>query len=231
MKIIPKGLFIPLQLFETHQLSWHEKAAMLYIDATTDDPMGSKITSNTISKEIGVSTKEAKEILNSLHKKGAIQASVDEDGVMRVLALLYKESYVEETEKNDLVGEKQTRTDYDYEAIQSAWQQANPNLPAFPRFTPKRKRMMRNTLTQNALSVDALMKAFRIIGISEFLQGKNQHNWSATFDWLIKKPETLEKVLSGNYCNSYVEKQRYYEIMNGAEISGGKEEAEDDVYK
>jgi hypothetical protein len=91
--------------------------------------------------------------------------------------------------------------------------------------------MMRNTLTQNALSVDALMKAFRIIGISEFLQGKNQHNWSATFDWLIKKPETLEKVLSGNYCNSYVEKQRYYEIMNGAEIAGGKEEAEDDVYK
>ncbi len=36
---------------------------------------------------------------------------------------------------------------------------------------------------------------------SDFLKGKNDRNWSATFDWLIKD-SNMAKVLDGNYKNS-----------------------------
>ena len=35
---------------------------------------------------------------------------------------------------------------------------------------------------------------------SDFLKGKNDRNWSATFDWLIKD-SNMAKVLDGNYAN------------------------------
>lgn len=35
---------------------------------------------------------------------------------------------------------------------------------------------------------------------SEFLKGKNERHWTATFDWLMK-PNNMTKVLEGNYRN------------------------------
>ena len=35
---------------------------------------------------------------------------------------------------------------------------------------------------------------------SDFLKGKNDKGWRASFDWLIK-PTNFDKVLSGNYAN------------------------------
>lgn len=36
---------------------------------------------------------------------------------------------------------------------------------------------------------------------SDFLKGKNDRNWSANFDWLIKD-SNMAKVLDGNYKNN-----------------------------
>jgi hypothetical protein len=229
MKILPKGIFFPIGLLQSPQLTWTEKAAMAIIDAAADDPLGARVSPVTLSHEMNITQKEAKEVLNSLSRKGAVEASVDEDGETRLLALLYKESYDTDEDKKDIIKENHERHDYDYDEIQRQWNQNNPNLPQMARLTPKRKRQIRNVLTQNALSVDALYKAFRIISVSDFLQGKNQSKWQATADWLFKKTENIEKVLAGNYCSSPYEKQCYASIMSGEDTKFVTEE--EDIYK
>lgn len=54
----------------------------------------------------------------------------------------------------------------------------------------------------NEYGKDAVIftKLFTITESSDFLKGKNERNWTASFDWLMK-PANMAKVLEGNYNN------------------------------
>lgn len=62
----------------------------------------------------------------------------------------------------------------------------------------KRKKLIRARIREH--SNEEFVEMIDIAMKSDFLKGKNQRNWSATFDWLIL-PSNFEKVLSGNYTN------------------------------
>lgn len=49
-------------------------------------------------------------------------------------------------------------------------------------------------------SIDDFRVLFEKAEASNFLRGKNNRDWSATFDWLIKD-SNMVKVLEGNYDN------------------------------
>jgi predicted phage replisome organizer len=51
---------------------------------------------------------------------------------------------------------------------------------------------------------DAILKTIDNCRHSPFLQGENNRNWMATFDWVFGKPTNFIKVLEGNYV-----KERY----------------------
>ena len=50
-------------------------------------------------------------------------------------------------------------------------------------------------------TVDDFRKLFEKAEASDFLKGKNDRNWIASFDWLIKDAN-MAKVLDGNYANT-----------------------------
>lgn len=50
----------------------------------------------------------------------------------------------------------------------------------------------------DAFGVDAVLKVFDDVGKQEFLHGKNQKGWTATFDWVLK-PANFQKIMEGNY--------------------------------
>ena len=52
----------------------------------------------------------------------------------------------------------------------------------------------------NSYNVDTFEELFKKAEKSDFLKGKNDRNWTATFDWLIKD-SNMAKVLDGNYDN------------------------------
>lgn len=52
----------------------------------------------------------------------------------------------------------------------------------------------------NTYSVGDFKTLFEKAEASDFLKGKNDRNWVATFDWLIKD-SNMSKVLEGNYDN------------------------------
>lgn len=73
---------------------------------------------------------------------------------------------------------------------------------SFPRLTKlsdARKKAIKARL--NTYTIDDFKKLFTMAEDSDFLKGKNDRNWSATFDWLIKD-SNMAKVLDGNYKNS-----------------------------
>jgi hypothetical protein len=183
---------------------------------------------NTLATAMNIPQAESKKLLNTLYKKGALEVSIDEDGNQMVAALLFKDSYNSDDNKREIVGDKPTRNQYDYEAISQQWQQINPELPQLTRWTPKRKKALRNCLSEVGLTVDSLYKAFKIVAATPFLNGSS-NQFKTSPDWLLKA-NNLQKVIEGYYCRSYQEKNDYQTIMTGGDINANSHTSED-VYK
>ena len=75
---------------------------------------------------------------------------------------------------------------------------ANKAIKPISRFTPKRKQAVRARLREYGRT--ALGEAIRNAAASDFLNGKNSHGFTATFDWIFL-PNNFPKVLEGNYDN------------------------------
>ena len=69
----------------------------------------------------------------------------------------------------------------------------------------------------NLYSVDAFKKLFEMAEQSDFLKGKNDRNWIASFDWLIKDAN-MAKVLDGNYVNRKKKNFENERIYDEAEL-------------
>ena len=82
----------------------------------------------------------------------------------------------------------------------------NETCVSFPRLTAlsdKRKQTIKARL--NSYSLDQIKEVFEKAEASDFLKGKNNRDWQANFDWLMKD-SNFAKVLDGNYDNKKVGK-------------------------
>lgn len=73
---------------------------------------------------------------------------------------------------------------------------------SFPKVTvlsDKRKQAIKARLA--TYSIEQFQEMFRKAEASDFLKGKNNRDWRANFDWLMKD-SNFAKVLDGNYDNS-----------------------------
>lgn len=74
---------------------------------------------------------------------------------------------------------------------------------SYPRVTvlsEKRRKAINARLKSMGYSLDAFRVLFEKAEMSDFLKGRNNKDWRATFDWLIKDGN-MAKVLDGNYDN------------------------------
>ena len=72
------------------------------------------------------------------------------------------------------------------------------SYPKLKTLSDTRKKAIKARL--NTYSLDDFKNLFEKAEQSDFLKGKNDRNWIATFDWLIKDAN-IAKVLDGNYDN------------------------------
>ena len=76
---------------------------------------------------------------------------------------------------------------------------------SFPKCTTlseNRKKAIKARL--NTYTIEDFERLFTIAESSDFLKGKNERNWSANFDWLIKD-SNFAKVLDGNYNSNPIQ--------------------------
>ena len=74
----------------------------------------------------------------------------------------------------------------------------NSLIPSIKQLSDARKKMLKARVRE--FGKEALVSVFRKAAVSDFLNGKNNRNFIASFDWLLK-PTNFPKVLEGNYDN------------------------------
>lgn len=106
------------------------------------------------------------------------------------------EKELEKELETETESEKRERVDY-----QQIADMFNDTCVSFSRVTSlsdARKKAIKARL--KTYTVDDFQLMFTKAEASDFLKGKNDRNWSATFDWMIKD-SNMAKILDGNYDN------------------------------
>lgn len=90
------------------------------------------------------------------------------------------------------------RDSIDYQQIADLYNETCVSFPRLSKLSDARKKAIRARLKQ--YSVDDFRRMFELAEGSDFLKGKNDRNWSATFDWMVKDAN-MAKILDGNYSD------------------------------
>lgn len=113
-----------------------------------------------------------------------------------------KESKEEKSKEKDT---KVSKEKIDYQFVCDMFNRICLSYPKVNKISEARKKAIRARL--NEYDIKDFEKLFNMAEQSSFLKGKNNRNWSANFDWLIKD-SNMAKVLDGNYGgNTYVTEQ------------------------
>lgn len=84
-----------------------------------------------------------------------------------------------------------------YDSIKSMYNEICVSFPRCTSLSDARKKTIKARIT-SGYTLEDFKTLFTKAEASSFLKGKNDRNWSATFDWLIKDTN-MAKVLDGNY--------------------------------
>lgn len=113
-----------------------------------------------------------------------------------------KDLTTNKNDKNDknskVVSLEDKKNGINYQQIADMYNDTCVSFPKLTKLSDSRKKAIKARL--NVYTVDDFKKIFEMAESSDFLKGKNERNWSATFDWLIKD-SNMVKVLDGNYQN------------------------------
>lgn len=105
---------------------------------------------------------------------------------------------IEEDKEEEIERDKEK---IDYKGICDTFNAICVSFPSIRTISESRKKAIKARL--KTYSLDDFRILFEKAEASSFLKGKNNNNWSASFDWLIKDAN-MAKVLEGNYDDKTV---------------------------
>ena len=117
----------------------------------------------------------------------------------------------EEREKE----EEKEREKINYQQIADMFNALCPSFSSVKTLSDARKKAIKARM--NTYSVDDFEEVFKKAESSDFLKGKNDRNWTANFDWLIKD-SNMAKVLDGNYDNKPISRPTYQKQTKADEL-------------
>ena len=107
--------------------------------------------------------------------------------------------------KDKLSEDKESKEKIYYQQIADLYNETCVSFPRLTKLSESRKKAIRARMKQ--YSVDDFRRMFELAESSDFLKGKNDRNWSATFDWMVKDAN-MAKILDGNYQDKADSKPR-----------------------
>lgn len=91
-----------------------------------------------------------------------------------------------------------------YQKIVNLYNDLCPKMNRCMKISDARERAVRARYS-SGYALEDFEKLFRLAGESRFLNGGNERNWRADFDWLVRDAN-MAKVLEGKYANKEEEK-------------------------
>lgn len=111
--------------------------------------------------------------------------------------------------KIDIEKEKEldieVRERIDYQQVADMYNEICISFPKCTSLSVNRKKAIKARL--KTYTIADFKKLFTMAESSDFLKGKNDRNWNANFDWLLKD-SNFAKVLDGNYNNNPVQQPK-----------------------
>lgn len=214
-----------------HQVGTVEKALQLFKDMGIIDilPSGA-IYMLDIQTFIGRTTTEAdrkREYRQKIEEEKTNVRQISDKTTPEIEKRRVKEDIKIEIEKRDRI---------DYQQIVDMYNNTCVSFPHVKSLSESRKKAIRARL--KTYSLDDIQTLFTKAESNDFLKGKNNRNWSANFDWLLKD-SSMAKVLDGNYedkkpteqnpqpktekTQEELEREKYngYTLAELAEFNGG----------
>lgn len=96
------------------------------------------------------------------------------------------------------------RQEIDYQLIADLYNETCVSFPRLRALSDSRKKAIKARFN-SGYTLEDFKAVFEAAEKSSFLKGKNDRNWSATFDWMIKDGN-MAKILDGNYADKTLPK-------------------------
>lgn len=167
-----------------------------------------------IQNYIGKSSTEADRI-RAYRNKIAVEKQPQIPESTKGVQMYDKTTPEKEIEKEIEKEREKEREAINYERVINAYNDTCVSFPKLRTLSENRKKAIKARL-HSGFTYEDLEQAFKITENSSFLKGKNDRNWSATFDWIIKD-SNLTKILEGNYTDKpgkNPEKQNAQDVSN-----------------
>ena len=143
-----------------------------------------------------VTMANSKQVSTQIGVQDGTQIGV-QDGT-QISDTLYKHKQNEKS-STDVLPEKTDAFSDQITTIRELYNSVCGSYPRLVKMSDARKKAIRARL-RAGYTVDDFRRLFEIAEASSFLKGKNNRNWSATFDWLVAD-SNMAKVLDGNYTD------------------------------
>jgi len=148
-----------------------------------------------VAENLGSEGASAKRVREYRERQKALQCNTDVTEVKQIGngEKRREEKRIEEYRTEEKRTEQNT---INYQGIIDMYNATCVSFPHLTKLSDARKKAIKARLKTYTIEEFQLM--FEKAEASSFLKGKNNRNWSATFDWMIKDAN-MSKILDGNY--------------------------------
>lgn len=194
---------------EIDEDSENVKFTLMFLEKTglLEEINESELFLTRMPEMIGSETDKA-ELMRRKRAQNRVQSGNNVTGALPGVTLCYTEIEKEKDKEIDTEIEKEKeetaaelpappRPSVPYEAIKDFYNQVCVSFPRCTTMSENRKKAIKARFT-SGYTLEDFKKVFIKAEGSSFLKGRNDRNWTATFDWMIKDGN-MAKILEGNY--------------------------------
>lgn len=163
-----------------------------------------------VAENLGSEGASAKRVRDYRERQKALQCNAD---VTEVKQIGNVEKRIEEKRIEDKRTEDKR---INYLKIIDMYNATCVSFPKVTSLSQARKKAISARL--KTFSLEQMQLMFEKAEASDFLKGKNDRNWSATFDWMLKD-SNMAKILDGNYDNRGSQIQKTNRVADELEQS------------
>lgn len=194
---------------EIDEDSENVKFTLMFLEKTglLEEINESELFLTRMPEMIGSETDKA-ELMRRKRAQNRVQSGNNVTGALPGVTLCYTEIEKEKDKEIDTEIEREKdgtadeppappRPPVPYEAIKDFYNLTCSSFPRCTTMSESRKKAIKARFT-SGYTLEDFKKVFVKAEGSSFLKGRNDRNWTATFDWMIKDGN-MTKILEGNY--------------------------------
>lgn len=194
---------------EIDEDSENVKFTLMFLEKTglLEEINESELFLTRMPEMIGSETDKA-ELMRRKRAQNRVQSGNNVTGALPGVTLCYTEKDKEKDKEIDTERDREKEETADeppapprppvpYEAIKDFYNLTCSSFPRCTTMSESRKKAIKARFT-SGYTLEDFKKVFVKAEGSSFLKGRNDRNWTATFDWMIKDGN-MTKILEGNY--------------------------------